>query len=100
MNSSATCNSEKSLGAPASRRQTARSAAKTNRRDVTQPVIAGNIFKLDASEKNKDAGETTKFAWAGFTVVYFCTAAFVMPGTKGRTPGEIEEHFEGKKKLS
>lgn len=46
-------------------------------------------------------GYSTMFlAWAGFTVIYFCTAAFVMPETKGRTLEEIEEHFEGKKKLS
>ena len=38
--------------------------------------------------------------WAACTVVYFCTAAFVMPETKGRTLEEIEEHFEGKKKLA
>ncbi len=43
---------------------------------------------------------TMFFVWAGFTVIYFCTAAFVMPETKGRTLEEIEEHFEGKRKLS
>jgi phage shock protein PspC (stress-responsive transcriptional regulator) len=42
---------------------------------------------------------TMFFVWAGFTVIYFCTAAFVMPETKGRTLEEIEEHFEGKRKL-
>jgi len=43
---------------------------------------------------------TMFFVWAGFTVIYFCTAAFVMPETKGRTLEEIEEHFEGKRKLA
>lgn len=43
---------------------------------------------------------TMFFTWAGFTVIYFCTAAFIMPETKGRTLEEIEEHFEGKKKLT
>ncbi len=35
--------------------------------------------------------------WAGCTVVYFITAAFFLPETKGKTLEEIEEHFEGKK---
>src|SRR5579872_532370 len=34
------------------------------------------------------------FAFAGFTVVYFVTAAFFLPETKGKTLEEIEEHFE------
>ena len=38
------------------------------------------------------------FAFAGCTVVYFITAAFFLPETKGKTLEEIEEHFEGRKK--
>jgi MFS transporter, SP family, solute carrier family 2 (myo-inositol transporter), member 13 len=38
------------------------------------------------------------FIWAGCTVVYFITAAFFMPETKGKTLEEIEDYFEGKKK--
>jgi SP family myo-inositol transporter-like MFS transporter 13 len=37
------------------------------------------------------------FVFAGFTVVYFITAVFFLPETKGKTLEEIEEHFEGKK---
>ncbi len=37
------------------------------------------------------------FVWAGCTVVYFITAAFFMPETKGKTLEEIEDHFAGKK---
>lgn len=37
------------------------------------------------------------FAFAGFTVIYFVTAVFFLPETKGKTLEEIEEHFEGKK---
>lgn len=40
---------------------------------------------------------TMFFAWAAFTVIYFITAAFFLPETKGKTLEEIEEHFEGKK---
>ncbi len=35
------------------------------------------------------------FAFAGCTVVYFITAAFFLPETKGKTLEEIEAHFEG-----
>ena len=38
--------------------------------------------------------------WAACTVIYFITAAFFLPETKGRTLEEIEEHFEGKKSRS
>ncbi|MES2922010.1 MAG: MFS transporter [Verrucomicrobiota bacterium] len=37
--------------------------------------------------------------WAGCTVVYFITAAFFLPETKGKTLEEIEEYFEGKKSI-
>jgi SP family myo-inositol transporter-like MFS transporter 13 len=41
---------------------------------------------------------TVFFGFAGCTVVYFITAAFFLPETKGKTLEEIEEHFEGHKK--
>jgi sugar porter (SP) family MFS transporter len=41
---------------------------------------------------------TMFFVFAGCTVVYFITAAFFLPETKGKTLEEIEEHFEGRKK--
>jgi MFS transporter, SP family, solute carrier family 2 (myo-inositol transporter), member 13 len=37
---------------------------------------------------------TMFFVFAGCTVVYFVTAAFFLPETKGKTLEEIEEHFE------
>ena len=39
---------------------------------------------------------TMFFVFAGCTVIYFITAAFLLPETKGKTLEEIEEHFEGK----
>ena len=33
------------------------------------------------------------FAWAGCTVVYFLTATFLLPETRGRTLEEIDRHF-------
>jgi hypothetical protein len=35
------------------------------------------------------------FFFAGCTVIYFITAAFFLPETKGKTLEEIEEYFEG-----
>jgi len=40
---------------------------------------------------------TMFFIFAGCTVVYFVTAFFFLPETKGKTLEEIEAHFEGKK---
>ncbi|HNX52389.1 MAG TPA: MFS transporter, partial [Pontiellaceae bacterium] len=40
---------------------------------------------------------TMFFVFAGCTVVYFITATFFLPETKGKTLEEIEEHFEGGK---
>jgi MFS family permease len=37
---------------------------------------------------------TIFFLFAGFTVIYFVTAVFFLPETKGKTLEEIEEHFE------
>lgn len=35
------------------------------------------------------------FLFAGFTVIYFATAVFLLPETKGKTLEEIEDHFAG-----
>lgn len=45
----------------------------------------------------KHGYSTMFFLFAGCTVIYFITAAFFLPETKGKTLEEIEEHFEGKK---
>jgi SP family myo-inositol transporter-like MFS transporter 13 len=42
---------------------------------------------------------TMFFLFAGCTVIYFITAAFFLPETKGKTLEEIEQYFEGKKPL-
>jgi len=39
---------------------------------------------------------TMFFGFAACTVIYFVTAAFFLPETKGKTLEEIEAHFEGK----
>jgi MFS transporter, SP family, solute carrier family 2 (myo-inositol transporter), member 13 len=40
---------------------------------------------------------TMFFVFAAFTIVYFATAAFFLPETKGKTLEEIEAHFENAK---
>jgi hypothetical protein len=40
---------------------------------------------------------TMFFIFAGCTVVYFITAAFFLPETRGKTLEEIELHFERRK---
>ena len=37
------------------------------------------------------------FFWSGSTVIYFLTATFLLPETKGKTLEEIEAHFSGAK---
>jgi hypothetical protein len=39
---------------------------------------------------------TMFFWWAGATLLYFFTAAFLLPETKGKTLEEIEARFAGK----
>lgn len=41
---------------------------------------------------------TMFYLFAGFTVIYFLTATFFLPETKGKTLEEIEAHFEGNEK--
>jgi len=40
------------------------------------------------------------FFWAACTVIYFVTATFFLPETKGKTLEEIEKYFEGHGELS
>ena len=45
----------------------------------------------------KHGYSTIFFLFVGFTVIYFITATFFLPETKGKTLEEIEEYFEGVK---
>lgn len=58
---------------------------------LVSTVLAG-IFLPVAS---KHGYSFMFFLFAGFTTIYFLTATFFLPETKGKTLEEIERHFEG-----
>jgi len=60
-------------------------------------AVSTTIAAVFLPSVGKHGYATMFFIFAGCTVVYFITAAFFLPETKGRTLEEIEEHFEGKK---
>ena len=72
------------------------SAVTTSRRKASRAFGAAAVFLPSVGKHGYAA---MFFIFAGCTVVYFITAAFFLPETKGKTLEEIEEHFEGGKKL-
>ena len=60
-------------------------------------AISTTIAALFLPTVGQHGYSTMFFIFAGCTVVYFVTATFFLPETKGKTLEEIEEHFEGKK---
>ena len=60
---------------------------------INQGVSAGiaTVFPKWCAATNDNG--TVFFVLAGFTVVYFITAAFFLPETKGRTLEEVEKYF-------
>jgi MFS family permease len=60
---------------------------------INQGVSAGiaTVFPKWCAATNDDG--TVFFVLAGFTVIYFVTAAFFLPETKGRTLEEVERYF-------
>jgi len=60
-------------------------------------AVSTTIAAIFLPTVGKYGYSTLFFAFAGFTVIYFITAAFFLPETKGKTLEEIEAHFEGKK---
>ncbi len=64
---------------------------------VINQAVSTAIAAIFLPTVGKYGYSTMFFAFAGFTVIYFVTAAFFLPETKGKTLEEIEEYFEGRK---
>jgi MFS transporter, SP family, solute carrier family 2 (myo-inositol transporter), member 13 len=57
-------------------------------------AVSTTIAAIFLPTVGKYGYSTMFFLFAGFTVIYFVTAAFFLPETKGKTLEEIEQHFE------
>jgi MFS family permease len=66
---------------------------------VINQAVSTTIAAIFLPTVGKYGYSTIFFAFAGCTIVYFITTTFFLPETKGKTLEEIEEHFEGGKKL-
>jgi MFS transporter, SP family, solute carrier family 2 (myo-inositol transporter), member 13 len=64
---------------------------------VINQVVATTIAAVFLPTVGKYGYSTMFFIFAGCTVVYFITATFFLPETKGKTLEEIAAHFEGRK---
>lgn len=60
-------------------------------------AISTSIAAIFLPTVGKYGYGTMFFGFAACTVIYFVTAAFFLPETKGKTLEEIEAHFEGAK---
>ena len=63
---------------------------------VINQFVSWTIAAVFLPTVGKHGYSSMFFFFAGFTVIYFITAAFFLPETKGKTLEEIEEYFEGK----
>ncbi len=64
---------------------------------LVNQAVSTTIAAIFLPTVGKYGYSTMFFAFAGCTVIYFITAAFFLPETKGRTLEEIEAHFEGRR---
>lgn len=64
---------------------------------VINQIVSTTIAAIFLPTVGKYGYSTMFFFFGGCTVIYFITAAFFLPETKGKTLEEIEEHFEGGK---
>ncbi len=61
---------------------------------VINQIVSTTLAAIFLPIVGKYGYSTMFFLFASFTVIYFVTAAFFLPETKGKTLEEIEEHFE------
>jgi SP family myo-inositol transporter-like MFS transporter 13 len=62
---------------------------------VLNQAVSTTIAAVFLPTVGKYGYSTMFFGFAGCTVIYFVTAAWFLPETKGKTLEEIEAHFEG-----
>jgi MFS family permease len=62
---------------------------------VINQIVSTTLAVIFLPVASKYGYSAMFFLFAGFTVIYFLTAAFFLPETKGKTLEEIEEHFAG-----
>ena len=62
---------------------------------VINQIVSTTLAAIFLPIVSNHGYSTIFFVFAGFTVIYFITAVFFLPETKGKTLEEIEEHFEG-----
>jgi hypothetical protein len=63
---------------------------------VINQLVSTTLAAIFLPVVSKYGYATMFFVFAAFTGVYFVTAVFFLPETKGKTLEEIEEHFEGR----
>lgn len=63
---------------------------------VINQMVSTTLAAIFLPVVSQHGYSTMFFLFAGFTVIYFLTALFFLPETKGKTLEEIESHFEGK----
>jgi len=61
---------------------------------VINQLVSTTLAVLFLPVVSKYGYSTMFFLFAGFTVIYFTTATFFLPETKGKTLEQIEQHFE------
>jgi SP family myo-inositol transporter-like MFS transporter 13 len=66
---------------------------------VINQAVSTTIANIFLPTVGKYGYSTMFFFFAGCTVIYFVTAEFFLPETKGKTLEEIEEYFGGGKKI-
>jgi hypothetical protein len=62
---------------------------------VINQVVSTTLAGIFLPFVSKYGYSSMFFMFAGFTVIYFVVATFLLPETKGKTLEEIEAHFEG-----